>query len=142
MPAATCGPSTGWHAQFEDVTNSGLVDLFIAKGNVSEMKDFAAKDPNNLLMQRADGTFVEMGEKAGILSFNQARGAALADFTLDGAVDLLVVNRNAPAQFWRNDTPALGHWLGLRAVAGRTPTATPSAAGSRSGPAVACSAAS
>lgn len=109
-------PSTGWHAQFEDVTNSGLVDLFIAKGNVSEMKDFAAKDPSNLLMQRADGTFVESGEAAGIVSFAPARGAALADFTLDGAVDILVVHRNAPALFWRNETPALGHWIEMRAV--------------------------
>jgi hypothetical protein len=107
-------PSTGWHAQFEDVTNSGLVDLFVAKGNVAEMKDFAAKDPNNLLMQCDDGTFVEMGDKAGIVSFNQARGAALADFGLRGAVDILVVNRNAPAQFWRNDTAQLGHWVDLQ----------------------------
>jgi len=109
-------PGTGWHAQFEDVTNSGLVDLFVAKGNVASMKDFAAKDPNNLLMQRADGTFVEMGDKAGIVSFEQARGAALADFNLSGAVDILVVNRNAPAQLWSNDTPNLGHWIELQAL--------------------------
>jgi len=109
-------PGTGWHAQFEDLTNSGLVDLFIAKGNVAAMKDFAAKDPNNILMQRADGTFAEKGVEAGIVSFDQARGAALADFTLNGAVDLLVVNRNAPARFWRNDTPSLGHWLDVRAT--------------------------
>jgi hypothetical protein len=107
-------PSTGWHAQFEDVTNSGFVDLFIAKGNVSDMKDFAGKDPNNLLMQRADGSFAEMGEKAGIVSFAQARGAALADFNLSGAIDILVVNRNEPASLWRNDTPSLGHWVELR----------------------------
>ena len=109
-------PSTGWHAQFEDVTNSGLVDLFIAKGNVSEMKDFAAKDPSNLLMQQPDGTFAEAGEAAGVVSFAPARGAALADFTLNGAIDILVVNRNAPAILWRNDAPDLGHWLELRAA--------------------------
>ena len=28
-------PSTAWHAQFEDVNNDGLADLFVAKGNVS-----------------------------------------------------------------------------------------------------------
>ena len=39
-------PSTAWHTQFEDVNNDGLVDLFIAKGNVAKMPDFAAKDPN------------------------------------------------------------------------------------------------
>jgi enediyne biosynthesis protein E4 len=34
-------PSTAWHAQFEDVNNDGLADLFIAKGNVAKMPDFA-----------------------------------------------------------------------------------------------------
>lgn len=36
-------PSTGWHAQFEDVNNDGLYDLFIAKGNVEKMPDFAER---------------------------------------------------------------------------------------------------
>src|SRR5690606_4810625 len=40
-------PSTAWHAQFEDVNNDGYADLFIAKGNVWEMPDFALLDPNN-----------------------------------------------------------------------------------------------
>ena len=108
-------PSTGWHAQFEDVNNAGLADLFIAKGNVSEMPDFAQKDPNNLLMQKRDGKFVEMGDVAGIASYAQARGAALADFNLDGAIDLLVVDRNAPSRLWRNDTPGIGHWIEIKA---------------------------
>ncbi|THD49599.1 MAG: CRTAC1 family protein [Bradyrhizobium sp.] len=108
-------PSTGWHAQFEDFNNAGLADLFIAKGNVSAMPDFAQKDPNDLLMQRRDGKFVEMGEVAGIASYSQARGAALADFNLDGAIDLLVVNRNQPARVWRNDTPGIGHWIEIKA---------------------------
>ncbi|HXZ16257.1 MAG TPA: CRTAC1 family protein [Roseiarcus sp.] len=108
-------PSTGWHAQFEDVTNSGRPALFVAKGNVSDMPDFAAKDPSNLLVQRSDGTFVEMGDKAGILNFFEARGAALADFNLGGAIDLLIVNRNAPARVWLNDTPGAGRWLAIRA---------------------------
>ena len=44
-------PSTAWHTDFQDVNNDGLVDIFIAKGNVAEMPDFALKDPNNLLVQ-------------------------------------------------------------------------------------------
>jgi hypothetical protein len=52
-------PSTAWHTQFEDVNNDGLVDLFIVKGNVDEMPDFAMHDPNNLLLQTPDGKFVE-----------------------------------------------------------------------------------
>lgn len=107
-------PSTGWHAQFEDVNNDGLADLFIAKGNVSAMPDFATRDPNNLLMQKPDGSFTEMGDVAGVASYAQARGAVLADFNLDGGIDLLVVNRNSPATLYRNDTPGRGHWVQFR----------------------------
>mgnify|MGYP000530642099 FL=1 len=105
-------PSTAWHTQFEDVDNDGLVDLFIAKGNVAEMPDFAAEDPNNLLLQQADGRFKEVGDKAGMGSTAISRGAALADFNLDGQLDLLVVNRWKPAQLWRNEGTE-GNWGGL-----------------------------
>lgn len=106
-------PSTGWHAQFGDVNNDGRADLFVAKGNVSEMPDFAIADPNNLLLQRADGTFEEAGDRAGVASLLTARGAALADFNRDGLTDLLVVNRNGPAEVWRNATPNAGNWIGV-----------------------------
>jgi hypothetical protein len=104
-------PSTGWHTQFEDVNNDGLVDLFIAKGNVWDMPDFATQDPNNLLLQKADGTFAEAGDKAGVASMLAGRGAALADFNLDGLVDLAVVNRNDRSEIWRNEGAAGGKWL-------------------------------
>lgn len=106
-------PSTAWHAQFEDVNNDGLADLFVAKGNVSDMPDFAMKDPNNLLLQRPDGTFEEAGEAAGVASLETGRGAALADFNLDGQVDLVVVNRNGRTQLWRNRGAGSGNWVGL-----------------------------
>ncbi len=104
-------PSTGWHAQFEDVNNDGLVDLFIAKGNVAKMPDFAMKDPNNLLLQTGEGKFVETADKAGVASVATSRGAALADFNMDGLLDLVVVNRWEKAQLWRNITASAGHWL-------------------------------
>ena len=105
-------PSTGWHAQFEDVNNDARTDLFVAKGNVWDMPDFAEKDPNNLLLQRPDGRFQEEGDRAGVASLKSARGAALSDFNRDGLVDLIVVNRNAPAEIWRNTGPG-GHWIAL-----------------------------
>ena len=46
--------STAWHAEFEDVNNDGFMDLFVAKGNVEAMPDFAAKDPSNLLIGQPD----------------------------------------------------------------------------------------
>ncbi len=109
-------PSTAWHTQFDDVNNDGYVDLFIAKGNVWEMPDFALKDPNNLLLQRPDGTFYEAGADAGVASVLTARGGALADFNSDGWLDLVVVNRHGPAQLWQNEGVDDSHWLAIKPV--------------------------
>lgn len=107
-------PSTAWHAQFEDVNNDGRLDLFIAKGNVAKMPDFAEKDPNNLLLQDTEGLFHETGDQAGIASLLAARGAMIEDFNLDGALDLVVVNRNGPVELWRQDPVPPGHWLAVQ----------------------------
>jgi hypothetical protein len=107
-------PSTAWHAQFEDVNNDGLADLFVAKGNVARMLDFAAKDPNNLMLQNPDGTFTEAGEAAGVGSFAIARGGVLADFNLDGLIDIVTVNRWEAPQIWRNGGEGAGRWLQYR----------------------------
>jgi hypothetical protein len=107
-------PSTAWHAQFEDVNNDGLVDLFVAKGNVDKMPDFATKDPSNLLLQLPDGKFQEAGEAAGIVSFAIARGGMLTDFNMDGLLDLVVVNRRENVKLWRNTSGDAGHWLEIK----------------------------
>lgn len=106
-------PSTGWHAQFGDVDNDGLPDLFIAKGNVDQMPTNAMHDPNDLLMQRPDGTFAQRATEAGVATGERARGAALVDLDLDGRLDLVVVNRRAPLELYRNVTPDTGHWLAV-----------------------------
>jgi len=114
-------PSTAWHAQFADVNNDGWSDLFIVKGNVSTMPDFAIQDPNNLLLGQPEGNFVEAGSQSGVASFRRGRGGMLADLNGDGLLDMVVVNRWEKAQLWRNlgsgkaAAPApLGHWLQLR----------------------------
>jgi hypothetical protein len=106
--------STGWHTQFEDVNNDGLIDIFVAKGNVAEMPDFAMKDPNNLLVQQDDGKFIEAGGTSGVGSGAISRGAAMPDFNLDGLVDLVVVNRWESAQVWRNTTASPHQWIAVK----------------------------
>lgn len=114
-------PSTAWHPEFADVNNDGHVDLFISKGNVEAQPDFAANDPNNLLIGQVDGVFVEGADAAGIAGFSRSRGAALVDLNLDGMLDLVVVHRRENVTLWRNigsgdgEQPELiGNWIGLR----------------------------
>jgi hypothetical protein len=114
-------PSTAWHPAFEDVNNDGLVDLFVAKGNVEAQSNHAMKDPSNLLLQQADGTFLEGAEAAGIVRFDRGRGAAVVDLNADGLLDLVQVNRVKPTRIWRNvgsgtaKKPAtMGGWVALR----------------------------
>ncbi len=107
-------PSTAWHAQFEDVNNDGYADLWIVKGNVSTMADFASRDTNDLLLQKPDGNFEEVGDKAGIVTYLTGRGGMLTDFNGDGMLDMVVVNRLANATLWRNVSSGLGSWLQVR----------------------------
>ncbi|WP_299078011.1 CRTAC1 family protein [uncultured Ruegeria sp.] len=103
-------PSTGWHAQFGDVNNDGLDDIFVAKGNVEQMPDAALDDPNNMLLQQADGQFTEASIQSGTASMAKSRGAALTDLNNDGLLDLVVVNRGAGMEVYQNQS-APGKWL-------------------------------
>ncbi len=113
-------PSTAWHPEFEDVNNDTLVDLFVSKGNVEAQEGYAGRDPSNLMLGNPDGTFTEVAEQAGIVDFARSRGAALADFNLDGMLDLVEVTRRENVRLWRNvgwgdDAAAapMGNWVAL-----------------------------
>jgi hypothetical protein len=114
-------PSTAWHPEFQDVNNDGIVDLFVSKGNVDAQQNFASKDPSNLLIGQADGTFVEMGLATGIASFVRGRGAAVVDLNLDGMLDIVQVNRRVNVSLYRNvgsgtgtEPQPMGDWIAVR----------------------------
>jgi hypothetical protein len=114
-------PSTSWHPEFADVNNDGFADLFVSKGNVDAQPDYATKDPSELFLGQPDGMFATETEASGIVSFEKARGAALADLDGDGLLDLVVANVGGPVKVWRNlgagsgsRSAAMGHWIGLK----------------------------
>ncbi|HEX2883063.1 MAG TPA: CRTAC1 family protein, partial [Candidatus Limnocylindria bacterium] len=115
-------PSTAWHPQFADVNNDGFVDLLVTKGNVAAQEDHAMRDPNNLLIGQADGTFVEGAPDAGLDEFTTSRGAAVTDLNLDGLLDIVVVNRVENVSLYRNlgvaqdavSAQPMSHWVAVR----------------------------
>jgi hypothetical protein len=113
-------PSTAWHPEFQDVNSDSFMDLYVSKGNVDAMPEFAANDPNNLLLGQPDGTFVESADSAGTVHFARTRGAALVDLNHDGMLDLVEVNRVENVTTWRNtgwgtvDGPLqMGNWIAI-----------------------------
>ena len=83
------------------------------------MAEFASVDPDNLLLQRADCGFTEVGSVAKLNLPTQGRGALIADFNVDGLLDLMVINREAPVSVFRNlgarsaSAKQLGNWLAI-----------------------------
>jgi hypothetical protein len=127
-------PSTAWQPLFEDVNEDGLMDLFVTKGNVEAQPDFAEQDPNELFLGQPDGSFDVATEASGLLDMGRSRGAALVDLDLDGLLDVVVVEREAPVGVWHglgagsDGRPApMGHWLGVEL---RQAGANPDAIGS------------
>lgn len=111
-------PSTGWHSQFVDFNNDTNKDLYIAKGNVEAMSDFASYDPDNMLLGGFENKFTEKGDEAGIALNSAGRGAVIEDFNADGMLDMLVVNRKTNVNLFLNEGAKtdwghrpMGNWI-------------------------------
>jgi hypothetical protein len=116
----TTVPYTGFGTLWFDYDNDGLLDLFIANGEVRAIaaqrgRPFPFAQRNQLF--RNDGRrFEELtAEATAALALSEvSRGAAFGDIDNDGDIDIVVSNANGPARLLLNQTGARRHWLEVR----------------------------
>lgn len=87
-----------------DYNNDGNVDIFILRG---AWYGSNGKHPNSLLRNNGDGTFSDVTESSGLLSFYPTQTASWADVNNDGHLDLFignesVTNQNHPCELYIN----------------------------------------
>lgn len=80
-PGAISAPPTAPGGVAADFNGDGWQDLFYATGGGA---------PDQLFINRRDGTFVDYARQAGLARVHRAHGAAAADFDGDGAIDLFI----------------------------------------------------
>ncbi len=118
--AAPTRAYTGFGTAFLDVDRDGLLDLVVANGRVALVPELmSGSDPfgesNQWLRQVRPGWFEDASEKAGpaFVLKETSRALATGDFDNDGAVDLIVFNRDGPARLLRNSLVEGRRWIGL-----------------------------
>jgi hypothetical protein len=93
-----------------DYDNDGRMDLFFTNG--AALKQSMSKDDlpdkseprywNRLFQQKADGTFRDVTERAGLKGVGYSMGAAAADYDNDGFIDLFVSGYKADRLYHNN----------------------------------------
>jgi hypothetical protein len=76
-----------------DYNNDGLKDIFVLRG---AWKGKYGKEPNSLLKNNGDGSFTDVTQQAGLLSFYPTQTATWADFNNDGWLDVFIGNETGP----------------------------------------------
>ena len=70
-----------------DYNNDGFIDVLILRGAWFEKQ---GHHPKSLLRNNGDGTFTDVTEEAGLLSFHPTQTATWFDFNNDGWIDLFI----------------------------------------------------
>jgi hypothetical protein len=118
-PDKEFGPLWSVGGAWIDVNNDGLLDLFVTNYLSWDVKKepacedrgrreychpkMYAKTPNQLYLNMGDGTFKDVSAESGIRSHpGKGMGAAIADYDLDGRMDIFVANDKAYNSLFHN----------------------------------------
>ena len=102
--------SLGFGCVFFDADLDGWLDLLVVNGHIDDVaaslrSDVGYAQPPNLLLNQAGRAFRDVASQAGT-AFAAPKiggGAAVADFDLDGDLDVLVTENGSAAHLYRND---------------------------------------
>jgi len=88
-----------------DYNNDGRPDIFVIRGG---WWDNVGRFPDSLLRNNGDGTFDDVTEEAGMLSYHPSQTAAWFDFDGDGWLDVFIGNESRagdphPCELYRNN---------------------------------------
>ncbi|MEX0770056.1 MAG: CRTAC1 family protein [Balneolaceae bacterium] len=100
--AGLTGIVGGLNLRHADFNNDGYADVLVLRG---AWLGEAGLHPNSLLRNNGDGTFSDITESAGLLSFHPTQTAVWADFNNDGWLDLFIGNESTgeglhPSEFY------------------------------------------
>ncbi len=118
--AGASRPFTRFGVGFADFDHDGLLDLYQANGRVTRRPEHSGPqpfdEPNLVYRGTSAGKFEEVLPRGGTRELLSAtsRAAAFGDLDGDGGIDVIVVNRDAPAYLLLNRVPERGRWLAFR----------------------------
>jgi hypothetical protein len=103
--AGLAGEIGGLNMIQTDYNNDGRPDVLVLRG---AWLGAAGKYPSSLLRNNGDGTFEDVTEEAGLLSFRPTQTAVWFDFNSDGWLDLFIGTEsygtnNFPCELYRNN---------------------------------------
>jgi hypothetical protein len=84
----------GLHMMQTDYNNDSFPDVLILRGAWLRA---AGHHPNSLLRNNGDGTFADVTEESGLLSFHPTQTATWFDFNSDGWLDVFIGNESDPS---------------------------------------------
>jgi len=105
-----------------DFDHDGVLDLYEACGRVNRQEHVYSDDPyaepNLLFRGTRDGPFIEVQPRGGTrpMLVGVSRAAVFGDIDNDGAVDILVTNRDAGPHLLRNVSASDHAWISLRVL--------------------------